>query len=173
MAEAIARFTGAPARPLSRPAYELPEHPALGGERFRAGAEPGLLEMTRWYADAARLLSKTMPKFAGASPVRCWPHHFDIAMLLPVDGSEKSAGVGLSPGDETYPQPYWYVSPYPYPKEPALGSLPSGGKWHQGAFFAAVLTGCDLIAGGPESDQESRSRVFLEAAIEACLGMLA
>jgi len=172
MTEAIAQYTGAPARSLSRPPYELPEHPAFGGERFGSDSEPGLLEMTRWYADAERLLSETMPRFAGASPVRCWPHHFDIAMLLPA-GPDKSVGVGLSPGDGAYPQPYWYVSPYPYPKEPALAPLPSGGKWHRGDFFAAVLAGCDLVSGGPEGAQEARSRAFLEAAIEACLGMLA
>jgi hypothetical protein len=172
MAEAIARYTGQAPTPLTRPPYQLPEHPAFGGERFGSDSEPGLLEMTRWYADAAALLAETMPKFAGASPVRCWPHHFDIAMLLPAGGPEKSVGVGLSPGDGTYPQPYWYVSPYPYPEEPALSPLPSGGDWHRGDFFAAVLTGCDLVAGGAEEEQEMRSRAFLDAAVEACLRML-
>jgi hypothetical protein len=53
-----------------------------------------------------------------------------------------------------------------------LGGLPSRGKWHQGSFFAAVLTGCDLVAGGPEAEQEARSRVFLQAAIGECMRFL-
>jgi len=164
MAGAIARRTGAPERPLRRPEYVLPEHSTWRGEPFRASSAAGLEEIARWYGNAGRLLAAMMPSFAGSSPVRCWPHHFDIAMLLP-EGDSRSVGVGLSPGDETYPQPYWYVSPYPYPKDPELSELPSRGRWHQGSFFAAVLTGCDLVGGGPEPEQEMRSRAFLEAAI--------
>jgi hypothetical protein len=171
MEGAISRWTGTRIRPVRRPEYSLPEHSAARGEPFRADSAPGLEEIARWYGNAGRLLSAMMPAFPSSSPVRCWPHHFDIAMLLP-EGDSKSVGAGLSPGDETYPQPYWYVSPYPYPKDPSLGALPSRGKWHQGSFFAAVLTGCDLVAGGPEAEQEARSRSFLQAAISECLGML-
>lgn len=171
MGEAIARWTTSPLRPLRRPDYMLPEHSTLRGEPFRAVSAAGLHELGQWYGNAGRLLAAMMPSFSGSSPVRCWPHHFDIAMLIP-EGPSKSVGVGLSPGDETFPQPYWYVSPYPYPKEPLLGALPSRGKWHQGSFFAAVLAGCDLVGGGPEPEQEARSRAFLQAAIEACRKML-
>jgi len=172
MADAISRWTKTPLCPLRRPDYMLPEHSTFRGEPFRRESAAGLDEIARWYGNAGHLLSALMPTFAGSSPVRSWPHHFDIAMLLPV-GDGKSVGVGLSPGDDTYPQPYWYVSPYPYPKDPVLGELPSPGRWHRNGFFAAVLTGCDLIAGGPEGEQEARSRIFLEAAIGACLRMLA
>ena len=171
MAGAIARWTGTGARPLRRPEYVLPEHHTWRGEPFRAGSAAGLEEIARWYANAGRLLTAMMPSFASSSPVRCWPHHFDIAMLLPEENS-KTVGVGLSPGDETYPQPYWYVSPYPYPKDPVLAGLPARGRWHQGSFFAAVLTGCDLVGGGPESEQEARSRAFLGAAISECVRLL-
>jgi hypothetical protein len=171
MAAAIARRTGTPERPLRMPEYMLPDHPAGRGDPFRAGSAAGLEEIARWYANAGRLLEEMMPSLAGSSPVRCWPHHFDIAMLLPKGGSG-SVGVGLSPGDETFPQPYWYVSPYPYPQNPLLPELPSRGRWHQGSFFAAVLTGCDLVGGGPEGEQEKRARAFLEAAIPACARFL-
>ena len=171
VAGAIARWTGTPERPLWRPEYVLPDHPTWRGEPFHATSAAGLEEITRWYGNAGRLLADMMPGFAGSSPVRCWPHHFDIAMLLQT-GDSKTVGVGLSPGDETYPQPYWYVAPYPYPRDPVLAGLPSRGRWHQGSFFAAVLTGCDLVGGGAESEQESRSRLFLSAAISECMRML-
>ena len=171
MGEAIARWTRSPLRPLRRPDYMLPEHSTFRGEPFRAESSAGLHEIGRWYGNAGRLLAAMMPSFSGSSPVRSWPHHFDIAMLIP-EGASKSVGVGLSPGDETFSQPYWYVSPYPYPREPLLPGLPARGRWHRGSFFAAVLTGCDLVAGGTEPEQEARSRAFLEAAIEACVNIL-
>ena len=171
LAEAIARRTGGPVRPLMRPTYPLPDHAAYRGEPFRAESAPALDELARWYANACGVLERLMAACAGSSPVRTWPHHFDIAMLVELPAA-KSIGVGLSPGDETFPEPYWYVSPYPYPVEPALPALPSRGRWHREGFFAAVLTGCDLVGGGPDGEQEARSRTFLEAAIQACRGML-
>ena len=51
-----------------------------------------------------------------ATPVRCWPHHFDIATLLNI-GQEnlQSIGIGLSPGDSNNREPYFYVTMWPYP----------------------------------------------------------
>lgn len=171
MAKAIARRTAEPSRPLMRPTYALPDHATYRGEPFRKESAPALDELARWYGNACGLLERLMAVLAGSSPVRTWPHHFDIAMLVMLDGS-KSIGVGLSPGDGTFMEPYWYVSPYPYPVDPTLPALPSRGRWHREGFFAAVLRGCDLVGGGPTEGQEARSRAFLEAAIEACRTML-
>jgi hypothetical protein len=44
-------------------------------------------------------------------------HHFDLATLttLPARNADATGyvGVGLSPGDEYYDEPYFYVSVYP------------------------------------------------------------
>src|SRR6267142_868339 len=46
----------------------------------------------------------------GPGPLLCGPHHFDLAMLVRLDAgaseSARSVGVGVSPGDEFYAQPY-------------------------------------------------------------------
>ena len=81
-------------------------------------------------------------------------------------------GVGLSPGDEAYREPYWYVSPYPRPENAAVSPLPNGGRWHRDGFFAAVLTGGDLVSGGADASQELRTRAFLDAAIAECVRLL-
>ena len=51
----------------------------------------------------------------GPSPVRCWPHHFDIATCVALESGdperERGIGTGLSPGDGTYGQPYFHVNP--------------------------------------------------------------
>lgn len=163
-AGAIARFTGDEARPLTAPPWTIPP---LGRERFAAGDEPALEELARWYGNAAHVLAGIADAFDGSSPVRCWPHHFDIATLLPGDAPGRTIGVGLSPGDGAYPEPYWYVAPYPSPEDPELSTLPEGGRWHRDGFFAAVLTGTDLLRGGSEHGQESRAQSFLEAAVSA------
>lgn len=165
MAEVIAAETGKPTKPLERPAYELPEHDVAEGSRFSVPMEE-FREVGRWYGNAASLLISLMGEFSEASSVRCWPHHFDIAILLTV-APGKTVGLGLSPGDSSYAEPYWYVTPYPYPKNPELPPLPEGGRWHTEGFFAAVLRGSDLLAGDPGT-QRQRSESFLRAALQVC-----
>ena len=166
---AIERRTGDPARPLARPSWSIPP---LGRDGLSGADSAALGELARWYGDAAHVLQALADDFDGASEVRCWPHHFDIATRLPGGAPGRTVGVGLSPGDREYPEPYWYVSPYPHPKEPVLPTLPEGGRWHRDGFFAAVLTGSDFLAGGAEGSQERRSRWFLEAAVADSLRLL-
>jgi hypothetical protein len=77
-----------------------------GGE-FSSGLSRELGALARLYDDAAALLETISGGWAGAAPVRCWPHHFDIATLLEVahdaDGSAtKTIGVGLAPATPPY-----------------------------------------------------------------------
>jgi len=133
---------------------------------------PELAALARWFAAAEELLEEVRGKTArirpGPSPVRCWPHHFDIAVLVQLERgaseSARSIGVGVSPGDATYPQPYAYISPYPAPKAPKLPALPAGGHWHQNDFFAAVATAEALLA---EPDPRAALVAVIDAALEA------
>ena len=73
-----------------------------------------------------------------------------IAALLALEKGPaekaRSIGIGVSPGDGYYAQPYLYVSPYPRPDTDNLPALPPGGRWHTKDFFGAVATGIDLLA---------------------------
>ncbi|HET9792949.1 MAG TPA: hypothetical protein VFS34_00705 [Thermoanaerobaculia bacterium] len=168
-AAVIGRVTGGSPRPLERPSWMIP---ALGRERFSDSDGPALGELARWYGNAAHVLAGIAAAFDGASAVRCWPHHFDLATLLPGGSPGRTVGVGLSPGDDSCREPYWYVSPYPYPGDPVVPTLPNGGRWHRDGFFAAVLAGGDLLSGGSEATQEFRTREFLEAAVADCIRLL-
>jgi hypothetical protein len=114
----------------------------------------GLAALSRWYEAAAGVLEAMHGKYGnikpGPGPVRCWPHHFDIALLVRLEegGGEaaRSIGIGFSPGDEYYQEPYFYVSPYPGPKNPTLPALPPGGHWHTKDFFGAVARAQELLA---------------------------
>jgi hypothetical protein len=171
LAGAVARQVGSPERPLARPVHELPPSPVGDGAPFEVEPE-ALAELSSWYANASRLLAD-VARATGASPVRCWPHHFDIATLLRLgegSGEEaRSIGVGLSPGDGSYAEPYWYVTPWPYPKEKEVPSLALG-HWHTTGWFGAVLTASEL--GADPAAQESITRSFVQSAIAASRQLL-
>ena len=66
------------------------------------------------YQELVRI-KETSPK---TYDIRCWPHHFDLATLIPLATNDKgevtqSTGIGLSPGDEGIPEPYVYVNIWP------------------------------------------------------------
>ena len=128
--------------------YEMP--PALFGRA--ADEAPRLAALGVWFAAGAELLEELRRKHQhfkpGPSPVRCWPHHFDVAILVALDEGQaaRSIGIGVSPGDDYYAQPYLYLSPYPKPDTNDLPQLPPGGRWHTRDFFGAVATGTDILA---------------------------
>ena len=123
---------------FARPADEAPRFAAVAG----------------WIAAGAEVLEEVRRKYRrhkpGPGPVRCWPHHFDIATLVALEPGDperaRAIGVGVSPGDDYYAQPYLYVSPYPRPATDGLPALPAGGRWHTRDFFGAIATGTDLLA---------------------------
>ncbi|HET6197153.1 MAG TPA: hypothetical protein VFE12_15430, partial [Acetobacteraceae bacterium] len=106
-----------------------------------------------------------------ASPIRCWPHHFDIAVLLPGQRDGQTIGVGLSPGDASYGEPYWYVTPWPHPSVIGLPPLVAGGEWHAGEWVGAVLTASNM-EGLDAATQGGQVLAFLDTAIAAARAML-
>ena len=117
--------------------FELEDHPLLHDATFAwRGNEAGFRELAASYEQAATLLAEFRSATDG-SPVRCWPHHFDIATLVNVPGG--SIGAGMSPGDGSYPAPYYYVSPWPYPDAKRLPRLDAPGRWHTEGWVGAVM----------------------------------
>ena len=140
--------------------------------------EDALKELSNWYANAAfvldRIRSENESLKPGPSPVRCWPHHFDIATLVSLEkgNSEnaRSIGVGLSPGDGHYGEPYFYVTPWPYPDSKELPDLPDGGHWHTKDFVGAILPASEIVDRDMKGNDVA---AFLAAAVTAareCLG---
>jgi hypothetical protein len=176
LGDALSRALGwALEAPLKRPEHDLPEHPVAAGAPFGEVDARALLEVERWLRNADALLRELALREPAASPVRSWPHHFDIATLVTIDRDApieeaRSVGVGLSPGDGSYAEPYFYVTPWPYPKG-ELPALDGGGAWHTRGFTAAVLTATELLAGGAV-EQEKRARAFVAAAYAACRAAL-
>ncbi|MEM6792564.1 MAG: hypothetical protein AAF725_01160 [Acidobacteriota bacterium] len=150
------------------PHYELPDHPlASRGAAFSHELAAERAELAAYFGATAVLLAELTRENAGASPILTWPHHLDIATLIPAgesaDGRPQSLGVGLSPGDGSYDEPYLYVSPWPFPEAADPAPL-AVGRWHREGFHSAVLTATELLDG---EDAESRARDFLAEALGA------
>lgn len=175
MQAALARHTVS-SRTISLRDYDLPSHPVREDDAAFEAPESSLAELGRWYANAAAQLAAIASDEPRASAVRCWPHHFDIATLVTVDADRdpeeaRSVGVGMSPGDGTYDEPYFYVNPWPRPEVDALPDLEHGFRWHTEGWVGAVLRGSDL-AGSDAGEQERRLRDGLRDTLARELVML-
>jgi hypothetical protein len=125
-----------------------------------------------WYANANAALGAIRLELIGrnlpAPPVRCWPHHFDLDTLVML-APGRTTGVGFSPGDHFYDEPYFYVSLYPGPDIATLPPLPAIGRWHADQFTAAVATARRIVAA---KDQNRDVEAFLRAAVEIAVKAL-
>lgn len=154
---------------LPLPDYAMPAHPVRDGAAFdTAGLDEALGALARWMANSHDLLERFARGDEQASEVRLWPHHFDMATLttlVPHADAEKakSVNVGVSMGDGSYPEPYAYVSPYPYPPSREEAPVLTFGRWHTEGFFAAILTGSELLAGGAEGQAQRLESFFVQA----------
>lgn len=158
--------------PLALPSHDMPDHPVARGGAFPDGDSHGRAELSIWFANASNASRRAVSNEETASTVRCWPHHFDVASLVVLDAEAdaedaRSIGVGFSPGDDWYDQPYFYVNPWPYPTKDALPPLEGVSCWHTEAWTGAVLKGEQVLDAG-EIHQASLVADELRRAIDAC-----
>jgi len=150
--------------------YEIPHHDVADGASYRLDGGSAFRELANAYHDAWVVTSAVHARTPEASEPRCWPHHFDLATLLtlpPAGDPSRTIGVGMSPGDEFYAEPYFYVTPYPYPPTQGLSALPLG-RWHTTGWVGAVLTTSTLVGTTGGSRQQERVMAFVDAAVLAC-----
>jgi hypothetical protein len=153
------------ASPLSVPDYDMPHHAIRDGAAFRREQPEAFNELALWFKNTARVLRSLK-----IGDDLCWPHHFDLAAVITL-GGDKTIGVGLSPGDSSYDEPYWYVAPSPHPTDDDLLKLPMG-HWHTEGFVAAILTGSDITAKGDPAAQAAKVDAFLSATISGSRKLL-
>ncbi|MFY0651479.1 MAG: hypothetical protein JXQ96_05575 [Cyclobacteriaceae bacterium] len=129
--------------------YEIPDYPTARGEAFNVSSELAGKEFEAWFHNANLVLRGITNGLDEASEVRCWPHHFDIASLITLQDTgdpetSKSINIGMSPGDDNYDEPYFYVSPWPYPVEELPDISNTGGFWHEDNWIGAILRASDI-----------------------------
>lgn len=136
-----------------KPAFAVDPHPLLEGGLFSPEwDEDERRELAHYYAGVDQILRALAAEFQVAQGPRGWPHHFDYALLLTFNvepGKARSVGLGMSPGDKHYDQPYFYSTPWPYPPVTNLPAIPKPASWHTQEWTGAVLLASDLppVAG--------------------------
>lgn len=169
LGEVLAQAALDPRRLTARKHYTIPPHPVASGAAFSLAGGAGFRELADYWSNAAGILGLLAEATDGAGPVRTWPHHFDIATLVQLPGGGRTIGVGQSPGDDSYAEPYWYVGPYPYPPVTGLPPLAGSGHWHTQGWVGAALPASDYVRA---TDQRSQVTAFVDSAVAACRTLL-
>jgi hypothetical protein len=162
------------ARKLDEPSpYEMPAHPLAKGAEYSTGPiAAALRDLSVWYANANGVLSDLRQHLAArglkAPPVRCWPHHFDLDSLVTL-APERTIGLGFSPGDEYYDEPYFYVTIYPEPDAKMLPKLHMIGHWHTHEFVAAIARASAIVA---VKNQKADTEAHLIATVDTAIKLL-
>lgn len=175
LAVGLATYMGA-LPTLERPGYDLPHHPVGAGARFSSARDAERSAVAGLYGGAAALLGELTSTRDDASPVRCWPHRFDIATLLTLAVDDagvavRTVGAGLAPMGGGYQSWYWYVTAWPYPPTERLPRLHGPGGWHTDGWTGAVLTGEELQSR-EEAFRDPAVRKFLDVSVEAAIAAL-
>jgi hypothetical protein len=177
LGELLAAHDLDPARLDAKPPYEIADHKVAHGAAYDTGRlGDALSDLAAWFANANLLLGhvrdQMIARGLAPSPVRTWPHHFDMATLTVLETGDaehaRSVNAGFSPGDEHYEEPYFYVSPYPYPDPTKLPQLPLG-HWHVRGFTAAIMPASTI---GANADRRGPSDAFLDVAVTASITLL-
>lgn len=155
---------------------DFPDHPLAHGASFDASQEVELRKLADYYSIAHQLLETIVTTNENASAIYIWPHHFDMATLITLSDSKNknpsTVGVGLSPGDTSYQEPYWYVTPYPYPDIINLPTLNGRAFWHTQHWIGAVLQTSQITENANVQTQQQLVATFLDSAIKASITLL-
>jgi hypothetical protein len=110
------------------------------------------------------------------SPVQLWPHHFDLAMswfsgrLVPgkdpkdAEASEEQMMFGFSTGDDSIPDPYFYITAYPTPRDFPNFEMPQGVIWNTNGYNGGLMMYEDYLnSKDPEVTLLNYFRTFQKA----------
>jgi hypothetical protein len=161
---------------LDYPSDDFPDHVLAQGAAFDASQELALSELVDYYANTHQLLQAMIATTEDAIAAHIWPHHFDMATLIMLpgiqNGNSLTVGVGLSPGDAGYNEPYWYVTPYPYPDTANLPTIDGKGFWHTQHWVGAVLPASHVTETMNADAQQQQVEAFLDSALKISMTLL-
>ncbi len=135
--------------------YEIPEYPQAKKKPFDVDMIY-IHELGKYFNNAHYVLSQFKQEVSGFGPVKSWPHHFDMScmdIIKDTGNPETTAtlNIGMSPGDETFNEPYFFVTPWPYPDEDELKPIKRG-QWYFENWAGAILKASDILYL-PEKEQ--------------------
>ncbi len=108
----------------------------MTGDADVYSAEPYLAELQE-LSEMYELAEQVFARFDGLTGSRCWPHNLHMTRDVELAG-DPGTRVGFSPGDDKYPEPYFYA-----------GATPSG-LFKTSAPVIRVDAGTFLPSASPE-----------------------
>jgi hypothetical protein len=148
--------------------YDIPVKKVFEGGTFETENKLAYRELSDYYANADLVLRSYISNLPNATPVRCWPHHFDIATLLNIGLKRlQSIGIGLSPGDNKNNEPYFYVTMWPYPDmEKTTFPELNTGSWNNESWIGSSLKATEIIKFQEEKKQTELVAEFIESSVK-------
>lgn len=160
--------------------YDIPDHELFHGQPFLElpYAELNAFSKARTLGDL--VISDFSAPFEHASPVRTWPHHFDVGSYIPLmfdsEGNvTKSISSGFAIRDQYVGEYYFYLTHWAQEGGIAYNSLPPlphDGYWNQQDWTGAVLKLSDLIKNSDPAKQKAQVTDFMNMAHKASLKFL-
>lgn len=128
--------------------YELPSYETYNSDPFHIESMDYARELGSYYHNAYVTIRSLRQEFGGG-PIKVWPHHFDLAMdqVIKDSGDPETTtkiSLGMSPGDETYTMPYFYINTWPHVDALRCSPL-SNGMWISENWTGAVLPARDIL----------------------------
>ena len=120
-----------------------------------------LAELARWQSNAAAVLQQVS---GGIGQIQCSPRHFDIAVVLPVEGAPGAVRAGFAPGDERLPEPYFYIATHAWLDAAAPAGMPRIGRLQTRDLVVDVLPSSEIVAADAGAEPVLK---FLSAGITA------
>jgi hypothetical protein len=112
-----------------------------------------------WFGFTTSVLEQLRAEAADESEpsrIQLWPEHFDVSVEIGNESAEQRAGLGGSPGDESHPEPYLYVTPWT--------ARPVGELWQARGFPGAEMSFAELLAA---PDQRAAALEFFRVRLAA------
>lgn len=130
--------------------YKIQDSPQLNGEKFQAHDPDVVMELMKYYHNTFKVLRAFKKSRNINSEVYVWPHHFDEALTVLIKDTgdpetNSTITLGMSPGDESIAEPYFYVSTWPHVLTSQFPMLKNGAIWVEEEWTGSVFLSSEII----------------------------
>ncbi|GEM_PF-2374351 len=135
--------------------YQLEEIEIEQESKFQGPDNQALKDISSYYQNAYVSFKKFSEEIIQKKKeINIWPHHFDMSIKVPIE-QNKTIELGLSPGDQYYPEPYFYGL---MSSEVEFSSIrenpPIVGHWHTQKWKGLVLPASQFILETEHLEQQ-------------------
>ncbi|MEQ9302290.1 MAG: hypothetical protein RJQ14_00130 [Marinoscillum sp.] len=154
--------------------YSLPEYDTQSGEAFHLSNVRAASELGKYYHNTYVTLRAIKEKMSVKANINIWPHHFDMALdvILKDTGDVETntkISFGMSPGDQHFENPYFYVNCWPHVDTQKMEKLSNNAIWVSDDWTGAVLHSKNLFV---EPDQQKTLDLFYQEASQQLIETL-